>query len=413
MPGALPAPHAGAMTASTASTASSTAGPRGDRLFTRGFVLLAIGELAYLTSDGMAVYLVPMYAHGPLGSGGAGAGLAFGAFALSALLLRPWAGRFADTRGRRPLLVGGAVVAAVALVLTPQASTLATLVGLRLLAGVGEAAVFTATFAAIADMAPAQRMGEALSYNSLALYLGLALGPPVGELVVERAGFATAWQVAAGLAATSAALYALLPESRSFESGAARSPLIHRPSLPVALGFLASTVAMGGFLAFVALRAGDLGMHSTSVPLLVYGATVVAGRLAFARYVDRVPSLRLGAAALVTIASGLAVAAAAGSPGWLLVGTLVMALGVTFSTPAFFSAIFATAAPSERGAASAMASAALDLGLGLGPILLGYLVQSAGTSWAFAAGSGVAVLGAAWTVTRARHVPRAGAVEQA
>ena len=59
---------------------------------------------------------------------------------------------------------------------------------------------------------------------------------------------------------------------------------------------------------------------------------------------------------------------------------LLMACGVVFSTPAFFSAIFATAAPSERGAASAMASAALDLGLGLGPILFGYLVQSAGTS---------------------------------
>jgi predicted MFS family arabinose efflux permease len=384
----------------TATTALSPDARTGDRLFTRAFVLLALGELAYLSADGMAVYLIPVYAEGPVGAGRAGAGLAFGAFALSALALRPWAGRIADTRGRRPLLIGGALVATVALLLTAQVTGLAALVGLRLLAGVGEAAVFTATFAALADLAPPNRLGEALSYNSLALYLGLAAGPPVGELVVERWGFTSGWYVAAVLTAVAAAVYATVPESRAVEPAAGRPPLIHRRSLPVALGFLASIVAMGGFLAFAALRADELGMANTSVPLLVYGATVVLGRVTVAKLVDRVPALRLGAGALVAISAGLVLAAAAGSPAWLLVGTLLLGLGVTFSTPAFFSAIFATAGPGERGAASAMASAALDLGLGIGPILLGYVAQSAGIPWAFATGSAVALAGAAWTAAR-------------
>src|SRR5688572_31053776 len=51
-----------------------------ERLLTRPFVLLAIGELAYFIADGAALYLVPVHATGPLGSGQAGAGLAFGAF---------------------------------------------------------------------------------------------------------------------------------------------------------------------------------------------------------------------------------------------------------------------------------------------------------------------------------------------
>jgi len=405
MPLRWPAPDAGAMTATTALPPDARTG---DRLFTRAFVLLALGELAYLSADGMAVYLIPVYAEGPVGAGRAGAGLAFGAFALSALVLRPWAGRIADTRGRRPLLIGGALVATVALLLTAQVTGLAALVGLRLLAGVGEAAVFTATFAAIADLAPPNRLGEALSYNSLALYLGLAAGPPLGELVVERWGFTSGWYVAAVLTAVAAAVYATVPESRAVEPAAGRPPLIHRRSLPVALGFLASIVAMGGFLAFAALRADELGMVSTSVPLLVYGATVVLGRITVAKLVDRVPPLRLGAGALVAISAGLALAAAAGSPAWLLVGTLLLGVGVTFSTPAFFSAIFATAGPGERGAASAMASAALDLGLGIGPILLGYVAQSAGIPWAFATGAAVALTGAVWTVTRRPALRRAG-----
>lgn len=371
-----------------------------DRLFTRAFVLLGVGELAYLTADGMAIYLIPVYAEGPVGAGRAGAGLAFGAFALSALVLRPWAGRIADTRGRRPLLIGGAAVAAVALLLTAQVTSIAALIGLRLLAGVGEAAVFTAIFAALADLAPPNRLGEALSYNSLALYLGLAAGPPVAELVVETWDFETGWLVAAAFTAVAAVVYAAVPESCVCDSMLGTPPLIHRPSLPLALGFLTSIVAMGGFLAFVALRADDLGMERTSLPLFVYGATVVVGRLTMARLVDRLPPLRLGAGALVLIAGGMSLGALAESPPWLLLGTLVLGIGVTFSTPAFFSAIFATAAPAERGAASAMASAALDLGFGIGPILLGYVAATSGIPWAFAAGAGVALVGAAWTISR-------------
>jgi predicted MFS family arabinose efflux permease len=348
----------------------------------------------------MAVYLIPVYADGPVGAGRAGAGLAFGAFALTALVLRPWAGRWSDARGRRPLLVGGALIAALSLLLTPEVTSLVGLVGLRLLAGVGEAAVFTALFAAIADLAPARRLGEALSYNSLALYLGLAAGPPVAELVIERWGFAVGWYLAGVLALAAAVVYGLVPETCAGEHTDGRAPLIHRASVPVALGFLTSIIAMGGFLAFAALRADELGLRDTSVPLLVYGATVVLGRITVAKLVDRVPALRLGAAALVTIAAGLGLAAAATSPAWLLIGTLLLGIGVTFSTPAFFAAIFALARPGERGAASAMASAALDLGLGIGPILLGYVAQTSGIPWAFATGAAVAVVGAAWTITR-------------
>lgn len=370
-----------------------------DRLLTRGFVLLAVGELCYFTSDGIAIYLVPVHATGPLGAGAAGAGVAFGAFALSALLLRPWAGRTSDRRGRRPLLLAGAALAALSLAATAHAGTLGAMVGLRLVAGIAEAAFFVAAFAALVDLAPPARLGEALSYNSLALYVGIAGGPPLGELLVRSHGFAAGWYGAGVLASASALVLVALAETHPgpLAAEAGRAPLVHRRSLPVALAFLASVVAMGGFLAFVALRAGEVGLTRTSLPLVVYGSVVVLGRLAFAKVPDRVPSLPLGAAALCLIAGGLLVTVGWHTPTGLVAGTGVLALGVTFSTPAFFSAIFATARPDERGAASATASVSIDLGLGLGPILLGLVAADAGIPSAFALAAGVALAGAAWT----------------
>jgi predicted MFS family arabinose efflux permease len=375
------------------------AGPARPRLITRQFLLLGAAELAYFTADGVAVYTLPVFATGPVGAGEAGAGLAFGAFALSALLLRPLAGRLADTRGRRPLLVGGALLCALGMALTVPVAHLTTLVAARLLLGVAEAAFFVAAFAALADIAPPSRLGEALSYNSLGLYLGLAVGPPLGEVVVERSGFTAAWVTAALLALASAATALLLGEtSRSTGDEPPSATLVHWRSVPVALGFLASIVAMGGYLAFAALRAEDVGVENPSLPLFLYGSTVIVCRVVFARVPDRLPALPLGSAALSMITLGLVVMITGGSPAGLLVGTVLLAIGVAFSTPAFFAAVFARARASERGAASGTASMAIDLGLGVGPILLGLVAGAAGLGWAFATAAAVALAGSCWTL---------------
>jgi predicted MFS family arabinose efflux permease len=168
--------------------------------------------------------------------------------------------------------------------------------------------------------------------------------------------------------------------------------------VPVALGFLAAVVAMGGYLAFAALRAEDVGVENPSLPLFLYGSTVVVCRVVFARVPDRVPPLPLGAAALSTITLGLLVMTGSASPAGLLVGTVLLATGVAFSTPAFFAAVFARVRASERGAAAGTASMAIDLGLGVGPILLGLVAGATGIGWAFATAAAVALTGAVWTL---------------
>jgi predicted MFS family arabinose efflux permease len=377
----------------------STATAARDRLLTSAFIRLAVADLAYFTAAGVAIYTLPLYVTGPVGSDKGGAGLAFGAFAISALVLRPFAGRLSDSRGRRPLLAGGAALCAMAMFLTAFVDSLALIVVLRLLLGVAEAAFFVASFAALADLAPPSRLGEALSYNSLGLYLGLALGPPLGEVLVENIGYAAAWYGATGLSLIALVVAMGIGETRAPRSstdGPAR--LIHWKAVPPAIGFFTSLAAIGGFLAFASLHASAVGLSNTSIPLFVYGVVVVVGRIVFAKVPDRLPSLPLGAAALALIAGGLTVTATWTAPVGMIVGAVLLALGVTFSTPAFFAAVFATAAPSERGAASGTVSAFLDLGLGGGPILLGLIAEALGIPWAFGAAAAIALAGCVWTI---------------
>jgi predicted MFS family arabinose efflux permease len=392
----------------------STAGARPDtreRLVTAAFVRLTLAEVAYFTSTGVAIYALPLWVTGPVGSDKSGAGFAFGVFAVSALILRPFAGRLADTRGRRPLLVGGALLCALGMLGTAYAENLVPVVLLRLLLGAAEALFFVASLAAVADLAPPSRMGEAISYSSLGLYLGLAFGPPLGELLVRTAGFRAAWYGAAALSLLAAVVAAGIRNLRSGggpQAAEGRTKLIYWKAVPIALGFFASVVAMGAFFAFGALQANEVGLMPTSTPLFIYGLVVVAGRLSLARFFDRFPALLLGAVALAIIAAGLMIMAFWGRPIGMALGAAVLALGVTLSTPAFFSAIFATAAPGERGAASGTASVFLDLGIAGGPMLLGLAAEASGIPFAFGLAAAVLLAGCVWILALAAYDRRSG-----
>lgn len=376
-----------------------------ERLFTPAFITLTLSELAYFTAAGLIIGLTPFFVTGPLGSDEAGLGLAAAAFSVTTLLLRPYAGRLSDRRGRRPLLVAGAAVVAAVILAHALTTSLVVLIGLRLLLGVGEAFFFVAGFAALADLAPRGRTGEALSYNSLALYLGIALGPIIGQGLLEIGGFGLAWTGGFVLAAVAMLLALRLPEtSARLDPEAPKPPLFHRAAIGPGLALFAGVAAMSAFMLLVGPRAERIGLDGWSLTFLLFGGVVVVTRILFARLPDRVPPMRLGAVALGLSAAGLMIAATLPGVAPLLAGSAVLAVGVAFMTPALFAATFSAVAPSERGAAAGTATLFIDLGFGGGPLLAGFVAAGAGIPAAFVVAALVAGAGAVGTLV----IPRLG-----
>ena len=193
-------------------TSRAEARPRArPTLLTPTFLTVAIAELAYFTADGILLPALPRYVAGPLGGGNVAVGLVIGAFSLSAFFLRPWAGWLGDHRGRRILMVVGASVFALSAAGYILATSIAVLVAMRLLTGVGEALFFVGALSANVDLAPPERRGEAFSFASLALYIGIGAGPFIGETVIDHLGFRAAWLVAIALALVAVALALRLP----------------------------------------------------------------------------------------------------------------------------------------------------------------------------------------------------------
>lgn len=368
---------------------------RGARIFTPAFVALTSADLAYFTATGMLLALTPLFVTGPLGAGKASVGVVMGAFSVTTLLLRPWAGRWVDQRGRRSLLVGGAALFTVVALGHLMVDGLVELVLLRVALGAAEALFFVAGFAALADLVPPGRAGAALSYNSLALYVGVGLGPVVAQLLLRLGGFTAGWLGVVALAAIATGLAGRVPETLD-RSAAPAVPgrLVHLPALLPGAALFTGVAAMAGFFAFAVLRAQEVGLERWSVVLLLFGVVVVAARIVFADLPDRLPPAAVASAALAVVAVGFVGLALTPNVTGLLVGTVALAVGVAFLTPAVFAAVLATAGPGERGAAVSTLSIFIDLGLGLGPMLVGFVAAGVGIGGGLAAAGALAALGA-------------------
>ena len=185
-----------------------------DRVLTRPFVLAVLAILGVSFPIGMLLPVLPLFAKGPLGTGSIGVGIAIAAASPTALLVQPLAGRLADRRGRRVLVIVGPLIVAASVAAYTLVDTLAVLVLLRLVTGIGEGMVFVGAATVVTDVAPEERRGEAVSLYSLGVWGGLAIGPVVGEAILSHASYDTVWLAAAGCALGSALAGIALRETK-------------------------------------------------------------------------------------------------------------------------------------------------------------------------------------------------------
>jgi MFS family permease len=375
--------------------------PNRPSLITPAFVLIGLVTLVYFVAENIVLPILPLYVRGELGGGDVAVGVVVGAFSVTALLVRPWAGRLADRRGRRlPMVLGVAIFTASVAGYTFSRSV-AVLVAMRLLTGVGEALFFTAAASAIADMAPDERRGEAISFFSLALWTGIAIGPVVGEVVLHGGRFSLVWLVSAGfgLVAGTLALRIRVPGLAGEET---HGHLIHRAALLPGGTLLTSILGAAGFFAFVPLYSRELGLSGARLVFVIFSGLVLAIRLFGARLPDRLGPIRTARMSLAVSALGLAVMGWWTTSTGLFAATAVYGVGQALAFPALMTLALRDVPPGERGAVVATFTSFVDIGFGIGPGALGFVADAAGYPVVFLAGAGIAATGLVAFVLRYR-----------
>ena len=383
-----------------------------ERLITPAFVRITGSALAYFIAIGILAPVLPRYVEDVLHGGGTAVGIAVGAFAVSAAALRPLVGRIGDQRGRRVLVLGGGAVAGVSVLGYAAADNFGWLIAMRLLTGVGEAAMFVGAATAVQDLAPTARRGEATSYFSVAVYGGLAIGPLVGELCRTQWGVHSAWFVSAGMCFVAVLVGVGMPTVRppiDRTALLAKRRFLHpaavRPGVILAL----STTAFAGFSAFVPLYVKQVGLDSSGLIFAEYAVAVLAVRIFGARLPDRLGSIRGASLAMVLQSVGLLAMCAWHSSTGLYVSTFVYSMGVSLLYPSLFPLVVDSAPEAERSQAIATFTLFFDVSQGLGAFVLGIVVSLSSERWAFGAAGLLSLAGLALLRTTAHRVGANGA----
>lgn len=311
------------------------------------------------------------------------------------------AGIVVDRYGARRVLMAGVGLLAVSGLALAVALNYAMLVVAVALAGLGNSVFHPADFSLLNKKVSPSRLGHAFSAHGLSGNLGWALGAAISGVALAWSGWRFAGVAAAGLAALS--VWAL-HRARPLLDDAVPGVGAGGTASGTTFGFLGLPVIWLAFLFFLLITAAFGGLQSFSVPVLggLYGVTAAVAAGALTGYLlgaaggmvaggfvavrahahDRVVAVALVGAALCAgvLASGL-------PPAWGVIPLMVgIGVGVGLAGPSRDLLVRRVATESLPGGKSSPAFgrvygfvySGLDVGLALGPLAFGILLDAGG-----------------------------------
>lgn len=361
--------------------------PQRETLLTRPVILLALIAFATLFGFQLLLSVVPLYTDGA-GGGSLGAGLATAAFMLSTVVAQVQMPQVLDRFGYRAVLAVGLLFLGLPAFFYAAAQTLASILAVTLLRGVGFG-IATVVFAALmVELAPPGRRGEALGLLGVAIALPAIFCTALGLWLVERFGYGTAFLLGAvapllGIAAIFGIRTVPTPGRERVERPAGFFAGLRRgPLLRVFLVFAATTTAGGIIVTFLplALTQGS-GLFSAAGALLVVGITSATTRWWAGRFGDRRDARLLLSPGLIAAAFGMSVLPSGGT--FLVGGAALFGIGFGLLQNVTLVLIMERVSESEYGLGSTLWNVAFDAGTGLGAFVFGFVIAAFGYSWAF------------------------------
>lgn len=329
-----------------------------------------------------------------LGGNHAQIGWLFGVTTAAGMLLRPQVGGWTDRYGARAVMVPGAIaLVGTALALTGASSPF-TVIALMAGLGIGNALISTTGSIVVANESPADRRGESLSLFYVFSSAGIALGPPIGFALADLGGMRLNFVVVIACSLVTAALVLFVrtaPGNRAAPGGLGRPWSWH--AVPASVALIIITAGHATVYAFLPLHADGAGLGSAAWFFPLMSAFTIACRLLLRRASDRLGRLPVLLPAIVLIASGNAVLAAAPTRVSLVVAAALLGCGNSMLYPTLVALVVDRTPFVERGRAIGTLSGAWDVGVAIGSPLIAFLVQTHGYAAGFLASAATTALG--------------------
>lgn len=371
--------------------------PKNEELFTKNFVLTSLSTFAIFTSFYFLLVTLPIYIL-ELGGSESEIGLIIGVFTISAVLLRPFIGMGVDIVGRRKILVAGSVIFLVSMLLYNYTTSVLSLLLLRVFHGIGWGAATTAASTLIADIAPASRRGEAMGVFGISSNVAMAIGPALSFSLLYISGIPDFPRLfLAGAAIALVSLLLIIPISETVVARPKTSLFSKEAFFPSALMF-SVTLTYGSIVSFLSLFVQKEGAGNPGIFFTVLAVTLILVRALAGKLSDIKGRKFVIIPGMIIISFGLWVLSMAGSLWVFLAAALLYGLGFGLVHPTLMAFLVDRVNERGRGAAMGTFTAAFDLGIGAGSIILGVVLQFFGFRVMYILSGLVVLAGAIWFI---------------
>ncbi|SFY03868.1 Predicted arabinose efflux permease, MFS family [Pseudomonas sp. NFACC49-2] len=355
---------------------------------------------------GLPIAVLPGYVHEQLGFSAVVAGLTIGSQYLATLLSRPMAGRLSDSVGTKRAIVyglsgivlsGGLTLLSTLLQSLPLLSLL-ILIGGRLLLGVAQGLIGVGTISWCMGQVGVEHTARSISWNGIASYGAIAIGAPLGVVMVGDLGFAS------------------LGIALSLLAGGALLLIRNKPSVPVVRGerlpfravfgriapfgtsLCLASIGYGTLTTFITLFYLSRGWTGAAWCLTVFGICFILSRLLFISSIGRFGGFNSAIACMSIETLGLVLLWLAPSAGFALVGAGLAGFGLSLVYPALGVEAIKQVPNTSRGAGLSAYAVFFDLALAIAGPMMGAVALNLGYSWIFFSAAVLSISGLALTL---------------
>jgi predicted MFS family arabinose efflux permease len=365
------------------------------RLLSREFLLL-LASVSLFGFSWSFYLILPKFFATELGMDAAGIGRAVAVQGLTAVAITPLIGWLVDRYGRQPWLVFGNVMLALTGVLYLFVDHEGPLLYLAQMSwGVGMVMGFNAAGTMTADIAPSDRMAQALGLFGAA-NLGMnAVSPTIGEMLADASGWRSVFAASAAAGLLAAVLSTRLKEPARHQPHAqeARRPILGWPLLRVYGATFAMTASFTALFTLHQPFALEFGVTELRSFFIGFALVALTVRLAGGRLIDRfgvLPSSVVAFCMYSTVPPMLGIL----GPDHLFAVGAMMGLGHGIAYPALTALGIERADASSRGMVVSIIHGAFNGGHAFFAYTLGLIAASWSYNIAFWAAGAVTLSGA-------------------
>jgi len=363
------------------------------------FTILVVTMFISMLGFGIVVPLLPIYAD-QLGATPLEIGFINGGFSLTLLVFLSIVGRLSDRIGRKVFLCSGLAILIIASLGFIWAQNSLQLILVRCFQGLGASMHLPIAQAYLGDITPKGEEGRWMGRFNAVLFSAVGVGPLIGGLLTDLFSTSTTFLVMAVLSAIGlVATIIFLPKAAKKitleKGGAVFTSFKKSDKLKGAFAFqMGNGFVMACMFTFLPLFANqNLGLGVSLIGLLIASQTPMAllqsytGTLA-----DKYSRRRLVTAGGIAAVIFIALLPTANSFWPLLAMYVLMAAGIAFAMPSVTAYVVGEGRTLGMGASMAMLMMAMQIGTGVGPIMLGGIVEFMGIKSAFYSAAGILLI---------------------